>query len=222
MDITSLTTLYIIVMNIMLALTLIKLIYYVGKNTKDALIASFIFTLWITIELLFLGSNSILPSDISSISLFSIVLIGVVLAGLILFPIMKSLLSLPQHFLLLPQAFRMFFGAGFIIEAAYGIIPLDYGVVDGVLHITTAFLATTLAIYIAHGYRPKKSLVMVNLFGLLDIVIVAYGIAFFILGDIGVNHNVFYAVFFPAPIFIWLHLISLYKCYLHSKSTKSS
>jgi uncharacterized membrane protein len=114
----------------------------------------------------------------------------------------------------------MFFGAGFIIEAAYGIIPLDYGVVDGVMHITTAFLATTLAIYIAHGNRPRKSLVMVNLFGLLDIVVVAYGIAFFILGDIGVDHNVFYAVFFAAPIFIWLHLISLYKCYLHMKTQK--
>jgi hypothetical protein len=133
---------------------------------------------------------------------------------------MKSLLALPQYYLLLPQAFRMFFGAGFIIEAAYGILPIDYGVIDGVMHITTAFLATTLAIHIAHGHKPKKSLIMVNIFGLLDIVIVAYGIAFFILGDIGVNHNVFYAVFFPAPIFIWLHLISLYKCYVQTQKQK--
>jgi uncharacterized membrane protein len=111
----------------------------------------------------------------------------------------------------------MFFGAGFIVEAVFDIIPAGYGAVDGILHITTAFLATTLAIYVARGEKVTKSLIMVNIFGLLDIVVVAGGIAFFILSDIGVDHNVFYAVFFAAPIFIWLHLISLYKVYLDSK-----
>lgn len=122
-----------------------------------------------------------------------------------------------QELLLLPQAFRMFFGAGFIVEAVYGIMPAIYGVIDGVLHITTAFLATTLAIWVAHGCKCYNSLIIVNIFGLLDIVIVAYGISFFILSDIGGHHNVFYAVFFAAPIFIWLHLISLYKVLIERK-----
>jgi len=114
----------------------------------------------------------------------------------------------------------MFFGAGFIVEAAFGIIPINYGVADGLLHITTAFLSVTLAVYIARQCHCKKSIILVNIFGLFDIVVVAAGIAFVIIGEIGSEHNVFLAVFFAAPIFIWLHLISLYKI-LDLKFTKN-
>jgi len=211
------TTLYIIVMNLALAFTVLKMLLHNNTEPKTQQIAFGIFGVWWVSTLVLFGNNSILLNDISSLTLFIIILMGVGLVGFVLSPIMKALVALPQEFLLLPQAFRMFFGAGFIVEAVFGIMPQGYGVVDGVLHITTAFLATTLAIYVARGAKVTKSLVMVNLFGLIDIVVVAYGIAFFILEDIGVDHNVFYAVFFAAPIFIWLHLISLYKVYLTSK-----
>ena len=208
------TTLYIIVMEIALAFTIFKMLNHNNTEAKTMKIAFIIFGSWLLATLLLFGNNSVLPNDISSFALFSIVLVGVGVAGLVLSPLFKALIALPQEFLLLPQAFRMFFGAGFIVEAVFGIIPAGYGAVDGILHIATAFLATTLAIYVARGAKVKKSLVLVNLFGLLDIVVVASGIAFFILSDIGVEHNVFYAVFFAAPIFIWLHLISLYKVYI--------
>jgi len=219
MDITSLTTIYIILMNIMLAVTIIKLLSKQSEINNIKTKSIIILFSWLIFVGIFLES-SILPQDISSFGLFSIVLIGVAIAGVILSPLFSAFLKLPQEFLLLPQAFRMFFGAGCIVEAVYNIIPIKYGVIDGILHITTAFLATTLAIYIAHGYQSRKSLIAVNLFGLLDIVIVAYGIAFFILNDIGVEHNVFYAVFFAAPIFIWLHILSLFKVYKECKEDK--
>ena len=203
------TTLYIIIMNLALAFTLLKLLQHNNTELKTQKIAFGIFGLWWIATLLLFGNNSVLPNDISSMALFTIILIGVALVGVVLSPIMKALIALPQEFLLLPQAFRMFFGAGFLIEAIFGIMPQGYGAVDGILHIITAFLATTLAIYVARGAKVTKSLIMVNIFGLLDIVVVAGGIAFFILSDIGTDHNVFYAVFFAAPIFIWLHLISL-------------
>ena len=217
MEIQFATTLYIIVMNIALAFTLLKILSH--NNTKDRTmkIAFTILGAWLLATLLLFGNNTVLPNNISSFALFSIILVGVGVSGLVLSPLFKALLALPQEFLLLPQAFRMFFGAGFIIEAVFDIIPAGYGAVDGILHIATAFLATTLAIYVARGAKVTKSLVLVNLFGLLDIVVVAAGIAFFILGDIGIEHNVFYAVFFAAPIFIWLHLISLYKVYKDNK-----
>ena len=218
MEIQFATTLYIIIMNLALAFTLLKILRHNNTEPKTQKIAFGIFGLWWVATLLLFGNNSVLPNDISSMALFTIILIGIALVGVILSPLFKALLALPQEFLLLPQAFRMFFGAGFLVEAVFGIIPQGYGAVDGVLHIVTAFLATTLAIYVARGAKVSKSLVMVNLFGLLDIVIVAYGIAFFILSDIGTEHNVFYAVFFAAPIFIWLHLISLYKVYMESKT----
>jgi len=216
MDITSLTTIYIILMNIMLAAVLIKLLTKESEINSIKTKSTIIFFSWLIFIGIFLEA-SVLPQDISSFALFGIILLGVAIAGVILAPLFPALLKLPQEFLLFPQAFRMFFGAVFIVEAAYNIIPIGYGVIDGILHITTAYLATTLAIYIAHGYQSTKSLIAVNLFGLLDIVIVAYGIAFFILNDIGVNHNVFYAVFFAAPIFIWLHIISLFKIYKGDK-----
>ena len=218
MEIQFATTLYIIIMEVALVCTLLKVLKHNNTEAKTMKIALAIFSVWLIAVILLFGNNSILANDISSFTLFAIILIGVALAGLALSPLFKALIALPQEFLLLPQAFRMFFGAGFIIEAVFDIIPAGYGAVDGILHITTAFLATTLAIYVARGAKVTKSLIMVNLFGLLDIVVVAGGIAFLILSDIGVDHNVFYAVFFAAPIFIWLHLISLYKVYLDSKT----
>jgi len=210
-------------MNAILALILVALLKASNKD-KDAdkriVVKSItLFSTWLIIEGVLLNA-SIIPSDISSLGLFILILIFVVISGILLSPLIPKLVSLPQEFLLLPQAMRMFFGAGFILEAAFGIIPLNYGVIDGVLHITTAFLASVLAICIAQGYKANKTLLAVNLFGLLDIVIVAYGIAFFILNDIGIEHNVFFAVFFAAPIFIWLHLISLYKLYHENKHAK--
>ena len=221
MDMTSFTTFYIISMNGILALILIILLKVNNKDTDKNLVVKSItlFSTWLIIEGVLLNA-SIIPNDISSLGLFILILVFVLITGVLLSPLIPALLNLPQEFLLLPQPMRMFFGAGFIIEAAFGIIPLNYGVIDGVLHITTAFLASLLAICIAKGYKSNKTLLSVNIFGLLDIVIVAYGIAFFILDDIGIEHNVIFAVFFAAPLFIWLHLISLYKLYnenIHSK-----
>lgn len=217
MEIQFATTLYIILTEIALAFTILKMLKHNNTEPKTITLGFVIFTAWILAVIILFGENSVLPNDISSFTLFAIILVGVSLAGVVLSPLFKALIALPQEFLLLPQAFRMFFGAGFIIEAVFDIMPAGYGAIDGILHISTAFLATTLAIYVARGAKVTKSLIMVNLFGLLDIVVVAAGIAFFILGDIGVDHNVFYAVFFAAPIFIWLHLISLYKVYFESK-----
>jgi len=210
MEYYTLTTFYIIAMEIFLTLTLLKILHF---NKK----ASIIFTAWLVIVVILFEVIKVLPADLSSVSLFTIVLVGVGASGLLFYPLRKELLALLQELLLLPQAFRMFFGAGFIVEAVFGIMPSSYGVMDGILHITTAFLVTTLAIYIARGCACTKSLILVNLFGLLDIVIVAAGIAFMILPDIGTGHNVFLAVFFAAPVFIWLHLFSLWKVYREKK-----
>lgn len=211
MDTYTLTTLYIITMEIFLTLTLVKVVGMSNMENPAVGKAGVIFSIWLVVVILLMGGVKIVPEDIGSVSLFAIILIGVAASGVFFYILKDELLNLSQELLLLPQAFRMFFGAGFIVEAVYSIMPATYGVIDGILHITTAFLATTLAIWIARGCKCRNSLILVNLFGLLDIVIVAYGISFFILGDIGGHHNVFYAVFFAAPVFIWLHFISLYK-----------
>lgn len=221
MDTYLLTTLYIIVMEVFLTLTLLKVLSKSGNSDVSLGKASAIFFTWLAAVVLLIGVVKILPQDISSISLFAIILVGVAASGIFFVVMKKEFLQLPHELLLMPQAFRMFFGAGFIVEAVYGIMPALYGVVDGILHITTAFLAMTLAIWVARGCECRSSLLWVNLFGLLDIVIVASGISFFILNDIGGHHNVFYAVFFAAPIFIWLHLISIYKLFREAKNSET-
>lgn len=207
------TTFYIIVMELFLALSLVRIVG-LSNLPKPAVGRAFVvFGVWLVSVVILLGVFKVLPEGMGSVALFSTILIGVVLSGGFFYLLKEEFLSLPQELLLLPQGFRMFFGAGFIIEAVFAIMPAGYGVIDGILHIMTAFLSLTLAIYIARGCKCRSSLIWVNLFGLLDIVIVAAGIAFFILDDIGTDHNVFLAVFFAAPVFIWLHLISLYKVF---------
>ncbi len=220
MEIYDLTTFYIVAMEIFLAFSIVRVLKFSAIKNPAIGKASIVFGFWLTAVLILFGVLKVLPQDISSMALFGIILVGITASGVFFYLLKDEFLALPQEFLLLPQAFRMFFGAGFIVEAVFNIIPAVYGVVDGMLHITTAFLATTLAIYIARGYKCRKSLISVNIFGLFDLVIVASGIAFVILGDIGSGHNLFLAVFFAAPIFIWLHLISLYKVFFEKIKIK--
>jgi len=208
------TTFYIIIMEVFLAFTVVKMLKFNVKKPAIGKAVS-IFGFWLISTVVLFGVIHILPESISGLTLFSTILLGVVLSGFFFYFLKNEFLNLPQELLLLPQAFRMFFGAGFIIEAVFKIMPINYGVIDGILHITTAFLSLTLAIYIARGCKCVKSLLLVNLFGLLDVLVVAGGISFVILEEIGSAHNVFLAVFFAAPIFIWLHLISIYKMFFN-------
>ena len=50
-----------------------------------------------------------------------------------------------------------------------------------------------------------------NLFGLADILIVASTLSLLILQDITPHGNMMYAVFLPAPLWLWFHLISIHK-----------
>ncbi|MCX7218879.1 MAG: hypothetical protein NTY70_08030, partial [Burkholderiales bacterium] len=50
-----------------------------------------------------------------------------------------------------------------------------------------------------------------NLFGLTDILIVASTLALILLPQIGPHHPMMYAVFLPAPLWLWFHLVSIWK-----------
>ena len=218
MNMTTFTTLYILAMSLFLALTVVRLLKHSSYENKTQTYAFALFSIWIAIDFSFLGINNvILPVDMSGMTLFILILVAVGISGLLLKPILKTMIAIPQEYLLYPQAFRMFFGLGFMIEAAYGIIPLELGLLDSVFHVTAAFLAITLAVHVAKGCKCTRSIVLVNLFGLLDIVVVVIGITFFVLPELTTTHNVFNVVFFAAPLFIWFHLISLYKVYNERK-----
>ena len=82
-------------------------------------------------------------------------------------------------------------------------MPSNFAVLDGMSHVTAAVLM------LVRRQVGLGAVWLTNLFGLVDIVVVAAGIAFLLVPQLGPHHNVMYAAFFAAPIFISLHLLSL-------------
>ncbi|MBI1820587.1 MAG: hypothetical protein HYR79_02650 [Nitrospirae bacterium] len=210
----DLTTLYILTMDIVLSGFLLELLKRTGASSTLIFVTGLVFAGWLAVLYLGLSGHWLFPSDIGGFSFFVVVILGViVVSGVMLFfpPIKKHLFAAPQELLLLPQGLRMFLGAGWLMESSLGIMPKEFGIADGITHITAAFLALKAGILYARGDRSRGGLWFANLFGLLDIVVVALGISFVMLKEITPYHNVMYAVFFVAPIFIGLHFVSLVK-----------
>jgi len=84
MEIQFSTILYIIIIEIVLAFTILKMLKYNNTEAKTMKIYFAIFSIWLVVVLLLFGNNSILATDISSLTLFIVILIGVGLVGLIL------------------------------------------------------------------------------------------------------------------------------------------
>ena len=210
----DLTTLYILAMDVVVAGFLLELFKRAGASARFRLVLGLVFAGWLALLYLGLSGNWLFPADIRGFTFFAVVICGVitVTAVMLLLPPLKTyLFAAPQELLLLIQGLRMFLGAGWLIEAALGIMPQYFGIADGMTHITAAFLAMKAAILCARGEHNRGGIWIANIFGLLDIVVVALGISFVLLRDIGPYHNVMYAVFFVAPIFIALHFVSILK-----------
>lgn len=135
--------------------------------------------------------------------------VGGVMLGVL--AIRRALLSLDQEVLLLPQGIRVFFGAGFLMQAATGILPTTFGILDGFTHIGAGFLGLLAASIVVA--RPEKTAVvwLANVFGLADILVVASTLALVLLPIITPRHSMMFAVFLPAPIWAWLHVLSIAK-----------
>ncbi len=201
-------------MDIVLSGFFLELLRRTGASTNFRLAMGSVFVGWLTVLYLGISGKWLFPADIGGFSFFVVVILGVsAVSAVMLFfpPLKKYLLAAPQELLLLLQGIRMFLGAGWLIEATLGIMPKYFGIADGITHITAAFLALKAAILYARGDRKRGELWFANLFGLFDIVVVGLGISFVMLKDISPYHNVMYALFFVAPIFIGLHVVSLLK-----------
>lgn len=169
---------------------------------------------WLTLLYLGLSTKSIFPNDISGIAFLVIIFAAVGMVGLLLLavpPVRKIVLSLSQQQLLLMQGIRVFFGATFLMQASLGNMPLIFGIVDGWMHITAGFLGLIAAFSMLNSLDAVRRAWFANLFGLLDILIVASTLSLVILQDITPHGSMMYAVFLPAPLWLWFHLISIWK-----------
>ncbi len=168
---------------------------------------------WLVILRLLFSQGQPFPEGISSTLFYAVVYVGVAVFGAILLiprALRNGLLNLPQSFLLAPQGIRVFFGATFLLWAGESILPQTFGVIDGYTHVTAGFLGL-LAAWGADRSSGTALLWLANAFGLIDILIVATSIAFVLLDEIGAEHPIMYAVFLPAPVWLWLHVVSLYR-----------
>ena len=207
----SLTTVYVLIMDVLLATVLLWVLHANGATSRMLAAVGAGAALWLGFMVWGIGGQNLFQADIGSWAFFAILLCGVV-GVLVLFMATRlgALLSKGgQEFLLLPQGLRAFFGAGFLVEGALGVMPRDFAVLDGLTHITAAVLALMTALMLARRQVGLGAVWLTNLFGLVDVVVVAAGIAFVLLPQIGPHHNVMYAALFAAPIFIALHLLSL-------------
>ena len=161
-----------------------------------------------------ISHQAIFPPDISGISFLLIIFAAVGAVGALLLGvpgIRTVLLGLAQEQLLLLQGIRVFFGAGFLVQASLGTLPLTFGIVDGITHIGAGFFGLIGAFSVAAGVHGSRRAWFANLFGLADILVVASSLALILLPQIGPHHNMMYAVFLPAPLWLWFHLVSIWK-----------
>ena len=182
-----------------------------GKT--GAVIAGFL-ALWLAGLHAGLSNHALFPEGVSGFAFLLVIFAAVgVVGGLLLLvaPVRRMLLELDQSRLLLLQGIRVFFGGNFLMMAATGALPLGFGILDGFTHIGAGFFGLIAAFAWAAGVEGERRAWFANLFGLADILVVASSLALLLLPELGPHHNMMYAVFLPAPLWLWFHLFSIWK-----------
>ena len=161
-----------------------------------------------------LTTESLFSNHISGVSFLMVIFGAVGLVGVLLLlvpPVRKIVTTLDQQQLMLIQGIRVFFGASFITQSSLHAMPLGFGIVDGWTHISAGFLGLVAAFSFASNIDAERRAWFANIFGLMDILIVASSLSLVILDEITPHGAMMYAVFLPAPIWLWAHVISIYK-----------
>lgn len=177
---------------------------------------------WLALLHFGLSNEALFPRDIGGIGFLIVIVAGVLLVGgliMIVSPVRKILFNLDQDQLLLLQGIRVFFGATFLIQASQNVLPPMFGIIDGITHISAGFFGLIAAYAIVVGRNGVRRAWFANIFGLADILIVASTLALILLPQIGPHHAMMYAVFLPAPLWLWFHIVSMIKLIYPSTAT---
>ncbi|MFK5981873.1 MAG: hypothetical protein QM499_03080 [Flavobacteriaceae bacterium] len=213
------TTYYILILNSILAIVLLLLLK-IGKASKTTItITGIVSFLYIALEHWGIGGGNLFSEDISGTTYYIIILVGATLGvGLLFLTLRKPFFNLSQEHLQMTQGLRVFVSAGFFTEAALGIIPLEFGIMDGFMHAASAFTALIAAtLYVKNSKLKNKVLWLANIIGVTDILIIVTSICFWVWKDIGPNHNMQYVVFFGGVVFLWIHFVSISKLLTSNK-----
>ncbi|MGD0959924.1 MAG: hypothetical protein ABSB19_08960 [Methylomonas sp.] len=198
---------------LMIIYTLWILSFSAGKNKWPVEIGVGMLC-WLAILHLGLSTKSLFPADISGPAFLIVIVLAVGAVGALLLlvaPIRDRLLALSQRQLLLLQGIRVFFGANFLMQAGLGGLPLTFGILDGWTHIAAGFFGLVAAFSLAADADGERRAWFANIFGIVDILSVATTLSLVFLPKLTPHHSMMYAVFLPAPLWLWLHLISIWK-----------
>jgi len=169
---------------------------------------------WLALLHVGLSTKSIFPADISGIAFLVLVFVAVGAVGAMLFlvpQLREQLLALDQQQLMLMQGIRVFFGANFLMMASLGSLPKAFGVLDGWTHIAAGFFGLIAAFALARGADGIRRAWFANIFGVADILVVASTLSLVLLPTLTPYHTMMYAVFLPAPLWLWFHIVSIWK-----------
>jgi hypothetical protein len=169
---------------------------------------------WLGALHLGLSNEAIFPHAIGGAAFLAITFAAVGAVGALLFipPAVRAIvLGLDQPQLQLLQGIRVFYGAMFLAQAGMGVLPLGFGILDGFTHVAAGFFGLVAAFSLSSGADGPRRAWFANVFGLADILLVASSIALVLLRDIGPHHAMMYAVFLPAPLWFWFHVVSILK-----------
>lgn len=198
---------------LMVVYTLWVLSLFKPIGRKGAIIGTLMLA-WLIVLHFGLSSQSLFPRNISGPAFLVVIFSAVGAVGAILLfirPVRQLLLTLDQRQLLLLQGIRIFFGATFLMQASLGVLPQAFGILDGYTHIGAGFFGLIAAFSVAVGVQGVRRAWFANLFGLVDILVVASTLALVLLPQIGPHHSMMYAVLLPAPLWFWFHVISIWK-----------
>jgi hypothetical protein len=161
-----------------------------------------------------LSTKNIFPAELSGIVFLVIIFVAVGAVGGLLFlvpQIRNRLLELDQQQLMLMQGIRVFFGANFLMMASIGSLPRTFGIMDGWTHIAAGFFGLIAAFALARGADRVRLAWFANIFGVADILVVASTLSLVLLPTLTPYRTMMYAVFLPAPLWLWFHIVSIWK-----------
>jgi hypothetical protein len=180
---------------------------------------------WLAVLHFGLANEALFPTGISGPAFLAVIFgaVGVVGAALMLMPAARKIVwALDQEQLLLLQGIRSLFGATFLMFASTGALPQTFGIIDGFTHTGAGFFGLIAAFSLASGANGRRRAWFANFFGLADILIVASSLALILLPQIGPHHPMMYAVFLPAPLWLWCHVVSMVKLMQTAEPTRAS
>jgi len=177
-----------------------------GRNTNPTLLIGIILIIWLA-GITFLNFTIGVRTNGLFIGVGIPVLIGVFL--LLWKPYREVIKAIPQENYMKLQALRMFFGALFLIEIFFGVLPNWFRNLAGWGDIAAGIAGLIAVILIARLGVKKSHVIAANAVGILDFLIVLPLGLFVVVADAPIGLTINLIPLFAVPLFILQHIYSL-------------